>query len=215
MQQIRQDMIVLFEESSFTFCNETGNGAADVWRRNKRVKKNPGGIFNIRFIRVCCLTFYYDFMKIHGYTNATDSSSPLQRKIVMEGLWEGWECGVIGEEAHRVWIMKKQIKMRIVKKSVISMRRFKANRSDRYRNPAVSSSVANCSSIRRWYIEVLLGLMSVKYERLKGSERAHRTLELRWLALVLEIVAPHLVELAALGASVTEHLVAHVQLAVS
>lgn len=57
--------------------------------------------------------------------------------------------------------------------------------------------------------------MSMKYERLKGSERAHRALELRGLALVLQIVAPHLVELAALGASVAEHLFAHVQLAVS
>lgn len=59
---------------------------------------------------------------------------------------------------------------------------------------------------------MLLGLMSVQDEGLEGGERAQRTLELRWLALVLQIVAPHLVEFAAHSASIAEDLIAHVHL---
>lgn len=62
---------------------------------------------------------------------------------------------------------------------------------------------------------MLFGLMGVQDESFKSGERAQRTLELRRLALVLQIVAPHLVELAAHGAGVAENLVAHVHLPVS
>lgn len=62
---------------------------------------------------------------------------------------------------------------------------------------------------------MLLGLMGVQDEGLEGGERAERALELRRLALVLQVVAPHLVELAAHGASVAEDLIAHVHLPVS
>lgn len=57
--------------------------------------------------------------------------------------------------------------------------------------------------------------MSVQDEGLKGGERAQWTFELRWLALVFQIVTPHLVELAAHSASVAENLIAHVHLPVS
>lgn len=57
--------------------------------------------------------------------------------------------------------------------------------------------------------------MSVQDEGFKGGKRAQRALELRRLALVLQIVAPHLVELAAHGAGVAEDLIAHVHLPVS
>jgi len=57
--------------------------------------------------------------------------------------------------------------------------------------------------------------MGVQDESFKGGERAQRALELRRLALVLQIVAPHLVELAAHGAGVAEDLIAHVHLPVS
>lgn len=57
--------------------------------------------------------------------------------------------------------------------------------------------------------------MSVQDEGFEGGERTQRTLELRRFALVLQIVAPHLVELAAHSASVAENLIAHVHLPVS
>lgn len=63
-------------------------------------------------------------------------------------------------------------------------------------------------------LEVLLGLVGAEDEGLEGGERAHRALELGRLALVLQIIAPHLVELGALGASVAEHQVAAVCLAI-
>lgn len=69
--------------------------------------------------------------------------------------------------------------------------------------------------MRRSDLEMLLGLMGVQDEGLEGGERAERALELRRLALVLQVVAPHLVELAAHGASVAEDLIAHVHLPVS
>lgn len=61
---------------------------------------------------------------------------------------------------------------------------------------------------------MLLGLVGVQYEGLERGERAQGALELRRFALVLQIVAPHLVELAAHCARVAEHLVAHVHLPV-
>lgn len=57
--------------------------------------------------------------------------------------------------------------------------------------------------------------MSVQDEGLEGGERAQRALELRWLALVFQIVTPHLIELAAHSASVAENLIAHVHFPVS
>lgn len=69
--------------------------------------------------------------------------------------------------------------------------------------------------VRRSDLEMLLGLVSVQDEGLEGGERAERALELRRLALVLQVVAPHLVELAAHGAGVAENLIAHVHLPVS
>lgn len=62
---------------------------------------------------------------------------------------------------------------------------------------------------------MLFCLMSVQDEGFEGGERTQRTLELRRFALVLQIVAPHLVELAAHSASVAENLIAHVHLPVS
>lgn len=61
---------------------------------------------------------------------------------------------------------------------------------------------------------MLLYLVGVKDEGLEGGERAHEALELRRLAFVLQIVAPHFIELAALRARVAEHLLARVGLAV-
>lgn len=69
--------------------------------------------------------------------------------------------------------------------------------------------------VRRGDLEVLLGLMGVQDKGFEGGERAQRTLELRWLALVFQIVTPHLVELAAHGASVAEDLIAHIHLPIS
>lgn len=57
--------------------------------------------------------------------------------------------------------------------------------------------------------------MSVQDEGLEGGERAERTLELWRLALVLQIIAPHLVEFAAHSTSVAEDLIAHVHLPIS
>lgn len=102
---------------------------------------------------------------------------------------------------------------------------FEFDRTERYGNPrhlypnvppcSRSTSSSARSRVRRGgHFKVLLGLMCVQNERLERSERAERTLELRRLAFVLQIVAPHLVELAALYASVAEHLVTHVHLAV-
>lgn len=62
---------------------------------------------------------------------------------------------------------------------------------------------------------MLLGLMSMQDEGLEGGERAKRTLELRRLALMLQIIAPHLVEFAAHSASVAKDLIAHVHLPIS
>lgn len=56
--------------------------------------------------------------------------------------------------------------------------------------------------------------MGVQYEGLERSERAQGTLELWRFALVLQIVAPHLVEFTAHCARVAENLVAHVHLPV-
>lgn len=56
--------------------------------------------------------------------------------------------------------------------------------------------------------------MSVKNEGLERGERTQRTLELGRFALVLQVVAPHLVELAAHCAGVAENLVTHVHLPV-
>lgn len=56
--------------------------------------------------------------------------------------------------------------------------------------------------------------MGMKNEGLERGERAQGTLELWRFALVLQIVAPHLVELAAHCARVAEYLVAHVHLPV-
>lgn len=61
---------------------------------------------------------------------------------------------------------------------------------------------------------MMLGLMSVQNEGLERGEGAERALELRWFAFVLQVVAPHLVELAAHCAGVAEDLVAHVHLPV-
>lgn len=57
--------------------------------------------------------------------------------------------------------------------------------------------------------------MSVQDESLESGERAQRTLELRRLALVFQVVTPHLVELAAHSASIAENLIAHIHLPVS
>lgn len=53
------------------------------------------------------------------------------------------------------------------------------------------------SGVRRCNLEVLLSLMGMENEGLERGERAQGTLELWRFALVLQIVAPHLVELAA------------------
>lgn len=73
---------------------------------------------------------------------------------------------------------------------------------------------AEGSGVRRRDLEVLFGLMGVENEGLERGERTQGTLELRRFALVLQIVAPHLVELAAHCAGVAENLVAHVHLLV-
>lgn len=57
--------------------------------------------------------------------------------------------------------------------------------------------------------------MSVQDKGFEGGERAQRTLELWRFALVLQVVAPHLVELAAHSAGVAENLIAHVHLPIS
>lgn len=62
---------------------------------------------------------------------------------------------------------------------------------------------------------MLLGLVGVQDEGFEGGKRAQWAFELWWLALVLQVVAPHLVELAAHGTGVAEHLITHVHLPVS
>jgi hypothetical protein len=62
---------------------------------------------------------------------------------------------------------------------------------------------------------MLLDLVGVKYKGFEGCEGTHEALKLWRLALVLQVVAPHLVELAALGAGVAEHLFARIGLAIS
>lgn len=62
---------------------------------------------------------------------------------------------------------------------------------------------------------MLLGLMGLQDEGLEGGERTQGTFVLRRFAFVLQIIAPHLVEFAAHGASIAEHLITHVHLPVS
>lgn len=62
---------------------------------------------------------------------------------------------------------------------------------------------------------MLLGLMSVQDEGFEGGKWAQWALELWRLALVLQVVAPHLVELAAHGTGVAKYLITHVHLPVS
>jgi len=62
---------------------------------------------------------------------------------------------------------------------------------------------------------MLLGLMGVQDESFEGGKWAERALELWRLTFVLQVVAPHLVELAAHGTGVAEYLITHVHLAVS
>jgi hypothetical protein len=70
------------------------------------------------------------------------------------------------------------------------------------------------SRVGRGDLEMLLGLVGVKNKGLESGEGAKGALELRRLALVLQVVAPHLVELAALGAGVAEHVLTDVSLAI-
>jgi hypothetical protein len=62
---------------------------------------------------------------------------------------------------------------------------------------------------------MLLGLMGVQDESFEGGKWAEWTLELRWLTFMFQVVAPHLVELAAHSTGVAEYLITHVHLAVS
>lgn len=56
--------------------------------------------------------------------------------------------------------------------------------------------------------------MGMQDERLESGERAERAFELWWLALMFQIVAPHLVELTAFRTRVTEHVLPHICLTI-
>lgn len=60
----------------------------------------------------------------------------------------------------------------------------------------------------------MLNPVRSEYKSLESSERTEWTLIFRGLAFVLQVVAPHLVEFAALGAGVAEQPIPYVCLVV-